>query len=65
MANLPPPINISQRKRRYKLHQNIKDRFRYSALKRTVYIHWDDEVTDKSVIELRDVFGYNIQTEIR
>jgi hypothetical protein len=60
----PPPINLVERGRRYRLHQKIKDRFRYSAPKRTVYVGHGHDLKDESVIELQCRFGYNIQTEI-
>lgn len=59
----PPPHK--NRNRRYYLHQKIKAAFRYSAHEKTVYVPWDqEEPINQFAAELRDTFGYNIQTEI-
>lgn len=50
--------------RRYKLHQQIKDRFEYYARRRLVIIPYDYNLNDPFLAELRDRFRYNIQYSI-
>ena len=51
--------------RRYYLHRKLRGKgHRYSSTGKTVFIAADQEVTDRSIIELRDRFRYNIQFEI-
>jgi len=56
-------VNTKNR-RRYYLHQRIKNDFKYSAAKRTVFVKWDYDIRTPHLLELRDKFNYNIQTEI-
>ena len=62
--NVPEANTKKKTNRRYYLHQKIKEQFRYSALKRTVYISCFRDIDNDQVLELRDRFGYSIQTEI-
>lgn len=51
--------------KRYYLHRVIKKKgFRYSARKKTIYIKWDAEITDKHVMRLVNEFRYSVQTYI-
>jgi hypothetical protein len=54
----------ADQKRRYKLHQKIKNQFRYYAKKRTVVVPYDYNLKNKFIDELRDKFKYNIQYSI-
>lgn len=60
----------SKQNRRYKLHQRIKSALRYSAVKKCVFLLPEEldlieKTQRRAVFELRDKFGYNLQTEIR
>jgi len=50
---------------RYNLHAKIrKEGFKLETDKKTIYVFYLDKITSKSVLRLRDEFGYAIQTEL-
>ncbi|SNA83219.1 conserved hypothetical protein [Flavobacterium psychrophilum] len=51
-------------RRRYKLHQNIKQLFRYSATHKTVYVPHGSHVDNRYIKELQEKFNYQIQFQI-
>lgn len=54
-----------QQRRRYKLHQNIKKMFGYSATQKTVYVPHDFELENRYLKELIDKYNYQIQYQIQ
>lgn len=50
--------------RRYRLHQRIKDEFRYNAKNRTIFVQFDIDELPPACTELKNRFNYSVQTEI-
>lgn len=62
------PVSPEQTKlnRRYYLHQIIKNvGYKYSAHKRTVYVGFRYNNSNRYINELRDIYNYNVQLEIK
>ena len=55
----------AKQNRRYRLHQRIKNLYRYSAINKTIYVPFDKEVSEEPVIELKTKFNYSVQVEIQ
>ncbi len=58
-------MTYKQLRRRYKLHQYIKQLYGYSATQKTIYVPHDCEVDNRYVKELLDNYNYQIQFQIQ
>lgn len=52
---------LKEIKRRYKLHQRIKKRYKYNAFKRTIYVPFNEDYEkDIALMELFNKFKYTL-----
>ena len=50
--------------RRYRLHQKIKEMYRYQSSTKTVFLSCDEDLQNKYVLALQRDYNYTIQLEI-
>jgi hypothetical protein len=66
MAPGPKQTTNTALNRRYYLHQIIKNvGFKYDPHKKTVFVHFNYNNSNRYVNELKRVYNYNVQFEIK
>jgi hypothetical protein len=50
--------------RKYRLHQKIKKMYRYEYSTKTIFVPYDEDLSNKYIIELQKKYNYQIQLEI-
>jgi hypothetical protein len=56
--------NKQKSNRKYKLHQRIKELYRFEPNCKTIFVPFDDDLKNKYVLELQNNYNYQIQLEI-
>lgn len=55
---------MDNKNKRYRLHQKIKNLYRYCPYKRTIYVSYNEAAISKYALELKENYNYSIQYEI-
>jgi hypothetical protein len=50
--------------RKYRLHQKIKELYRYQSSTKTIFVPYDENLQNKYILELQRNYNYQIQLEI-
>lgn len=50
--------------RKYRLHQKIKELYRYQSSTKTIFVPYDEDLQNKYILELQKNYNYQIQLEI-